>query len=175
MPTAEALLAEPDLDDAQTGQGTPDLSAAAAQPEVPVSTGTPLPEIRPATEQIATYEALMAKRRRRDKVIVPTVNEDGETVELVVKLEAIDGPAFDKLSDTYPPTTEQLSKGALFNGKKFIPALLEACVTEPRLTMAQWTALRENPNWAGGEFSHLFNAAWRLCNGGLDVNFTVTG
>lgn len=173
MPAAETVTrpTDPPVDPPDHREPDPSVPGAVEAAEPPAQTPV---AITPATVQAATFEALMAKARRRDEVIVHTVNDDGEAVELKVVLQALDGPAFDKLTDAYPPTSEQAQKGALVNGKRFTPALLAACAVSPVLTMAQWTQLQENPNWAGGEINHLFNAAWRLCNGGLDVTFTVT-
>lgn len=171
-------MSTPALEDPNVAAAEPAASAidpadlvyppTASQPPVAA------PEIRPETVVAATFEAMTAKPRRTDSVDLHTVDGDGKPIVMKVSYAAIDGPTFDKISDTHPPTAEQARKGAQW-GVSFSSALLEAVVTEPKLSYAQWEMLRKNPNWSGGEFGHLFNTALRVCSGGLDVSFTASG
>lgn len=131
--------------------------------------------VHPETVVAATFEALMAKPRRKDEVEIPTQDSEGRPVKLRLKLEAISSKEFDNLQDSHPPTTKERDRGAIYNVDTFGPALLERVVVEPKLGYEQWRELWAHPDWSGGELGGVFNRALRLCQGGLDVPFTGLG
>lgn len=160
---------------------TPDVSAApAAQPETveatppPAAPAPPL-EVRPETVVAATFEALKAKPRRKDEVLVPSVDETGRPVKLKLKLVAISSQEYDALVDAHPPTPKQRDQGAIYNADTFGPALLERVVVDPKIDYEGWRELWVHPDWSGGELGGVFNTALRICQGGLGVPFTGLG
>lgn len=179
-------------DDYDDHPDAPRAPVAAAPPVAPVPPSPPaaaptpssaeqgvahqhLPQVQPATIIAATWESLQAKHARRTTVNVPSVGPDGEQILLEVKMIAINNVAYDRILDAYPPSRDDQAKGAIWDRKKFPPALLAEVVTSPKLTVEQWLQLSTDDNWSGGEFGDLFAYANRLCQGGLDVPFTGRG
>lgn len=156
---------------AQEGTETPPAAPSVPEPGV----APQLPQIAPATIVAASWEALSGKAKRRDKALVTTQDPEGRTVQLEVLFEALGGPEYDKLIDTYPAKPAQQAKGYAYNPDTFPAALLEQTVTQPKLTRDQWASLQKNPNWANGEFGDLFNVAMRTCVAGLNIPFTGLG
>lgn len=158
---------------------TPTVDAA-----TPVSEQPTPPQKTPAVEQpavlsetvrSATFEALLAKPRRRDEVLLPSVAGDGQPIKLRLKLEAISAVEYDQLVDAHPAKAKDRERGSVFDINTFGPALLERVVVDPKLTYEQWRELWNSPDWAGGEIGALYGRATRLCQGGLDVPFTESG
>lgn len=167
MPTATDLTAATtDSEQDETGRAVPPVVSSAQTSPITITR---------ETEEIATFEALKRKHRRTDQITVHSVDEDGAEHDYLIRMEALDGPTFDALVEKHPAKPEQQRLGALYNGKTLTPALIAACVYEPKLSLAQWKELAEDPNWSGGEIGDIFNTCWRLCNAGLDVSFIATG
>lgn len=190
MPTMNEPVAA-DVDDDEHPDA-PQAPAVAASPLAQVSPPPPaaapatapseqgighkhLPQVHPETVLAATWEGLINKQARRTTVKVPSVDGNGDEVILEMKMVAISNPAYDALLDKYAPSRDDQAKGAIWDRKKFPPALLEAVVTSPKLTYEQWMELSTSDNWSGGEFGDLFAYANRICQGGLDVPFTGRG
>lgn len=114
----------------------------------------------------ATLEMLRSKRRRRKDL---EIELDGEKVTLV--FEAISSHDMDALVAAHPPTKDQQLQGIGFNPETFNPALIAACLVEPKVTPEEFLEIWQSDAWSQGELSTLFNTAWQLTMEGLDVPF----
>lgn len=121
-----------------------------------------------------TFKDLLAKKRRTDVVKIPTFDADGQPTELVIKIRAIGGVDYDELMAAHKPTNEQRAENAIFNITTFMPALLSACTTEPRLSYAEAQELYNSDEWSGGELTSWFIACQRICQGGTDIPFSAS-
>ena len=122
----------------------------------------------------ATFDQLMKKKRRTAEFTIPSVGDDGETVDLVMRYRAIGSSEYDRLIAAHPPTKEQQKNGAIYNSDEFAPALISAVSSEPKLTVEQAATLFRSDEWSSGEAGSLFINALRLQNAGLDIPFTGT-
>ena len=131
--------------------------------------------IKEARRRPATLEELTGKKRRETDVVVASVDEDGEDVQLVLRYRAISDKEFDELMATCPPTPKQRADGMNYDPKTFGPVLVAAVCIEPKMTVEQAKALLDNPNWSTGEVATLTGMAMALCQTGAGVPFTVRG
>lgn len=122
---------------------------------------------------VATFAMLQRKPRRTVTFSVNTVDEDGTEVAVRMRLRAISQTDFDDLVEANPPTAKQRQRGASYNIDTFAPALVAACSVEPKLTVEQAKALKDSPDWSGGEFGDIYGRAMGVCNAGLDVPFNA--
>lgn len=170
-PIPEAPAPAPDehlIGEIEKPKATSDAPSPAAE-----APREPKPETVALVEPVVpTFEMMMRKPVRRDEVDFMLPQENSDPVPVKVKLEAIDGPAYDALQAKYPPNAMQRARGNSYDPDKFGPALLERVVKSPSFTMEQWTALWSNPRWSGGELASLFWSANNLCLKGLDVPFS---
>ena len=120
----------------------------------------------------ATLDDLFKKKRREAVLTLPTTDDAGNLIELTLRFQAIGSVEYDDLVAKHKPTPQQAKEGAVYNVDTFAPALISAVSLEPRLSVADATAIYTNPDWSGGEVSGLFVGALRLCNSMLDVPFT---
>lgn len=132
-------------------------------------------EAKAAADKPVTFSDLLGKRRRTDKVVIPTINADGEPTEFVIRLQALGGTDYDELLAKHKPTNEQKDKGMIFNPDTFMPALIAACTTTPAMSYSEAAMLYNSEEWSGGEISSWFLACQRVNNGGVDIPFTVSG
>lgn len=123
----------------------------------------------------ASFDDLMKKKRRSSEFVIPTVGDDNERVELVMRYRAIGSSEYDQMVSAHPPTTAQKKDGHVYNPDTFAPALVAAVSFEPKLTREQAQALLTSAEWSGGEVMAIFMNAMRLQNAGLDVPFTDAG
>jgi hypothetical protein len=123
----------------------------------------------------ADWDELLAKSVRSLDYKLLLKQPDGEEKERWIHLEALGGPDYDALVDKHPPTQKQREQGEVFNRDTFMPALIAACATKPKLSVEQLKQLRESKAWSPGEFGGMFLACQRICNATTDVSFTVTG
>lgn len=133
------------------------------------------PKPRVLGKRPATLKDLKAKKAREDLVTLSITGDDGEPIEVTVRMKALSSRAYDALESQFPPTKEQREKGQVFNIDLFAPALIAASSVEPKLTVEDATELYDSEEWASGEIGGLFFAAQKLCNAGLDASFTVAG
>lgn len=123
----------------------------------------------------ATVGDLLKKKPRRTTVTIPSVDDDGKTIELQLLFQAISSRDYDDLISKHRPTSEQKKEGAAYNVDTFAPALISAVAIEPAISLDEAKAIYDSDEWSGGEIGGLFLEALRLCNAGLDVPFTVAG
>lgn len=147
--------------------------AAVEAPSVRVEEAAAAAQAKPATTP-TTFKSLMAKRRRRDVLKIPTWDENGEPTELVIKLQAIGGVEYDDLISHHRPTTQQKNDGAIYNIDTFAPALVSATTIDPALTYQEAMQLWNSDEWSGGELSAWFGACLRINNGGVDLPFSAS-
>lgn len=121
--------------------------------------------------QTANFAALRKKKIRTSEVVVPTVDDAGDPIELVLKFRALSTTVYDDLVATYPPNKVQKERGDQWDINVFAPALIAACSLEPRLSFEEAKELYDSDEWSGGEISSLFFGCQRLCNAGVDVPF----
>lgn len=167
-------MSQPDAIDAATQRAAaPPAQPTVPQPSPEATSPAPgdLPRVYPETEVAATFEAMRRKRRRTDKVKIPTTDDAGNEVTLVVTLQSISSPAYDELLDKNPPSKEGRGRGELYNASTFIPSLIAACSLAPKLSYDQVRELIDSEEWSAGEMGSIFGAAWRLCQAGVDVPF----
>lgn len=119
----------------------------------------------------ATFDQLRKKKSRTDDVKLTIQGDDGESVDMIIRIKAIGSTAYDEMISGCPPTRDQNERGATFNMDQFAPALISACALEPPLTYEQAVELYTSDEWASGEIGQLFFACQRVCNSGLDVPF----
>lgn len=123
----------------------------------------------------ASVEDLFKKRRRETTVVIQTLDESDESVELELRFRAISSREYDALVAKFPPTHKQKEDGAAYDVDRFAPALISAVSLDPKLSVEDATQIYNSEEWSGGEVGGLFLEALRLCNAGLDVPFTVRG
>lgn len=150
-------------------------SETAAVPAVTIPGPLESAAAAPTARHTASYGDLLAKKRRRGEVTITTKDDNGDDMQLVVKLQAMSSKAYDDLVAKCPPTTAQRTAGAPYNTDSFVPGLLAACMVDPVVTLEQATELYTSPEWSSGEIGDLFYTAQRVCNAGLDVPFIVSG
>lgn len=121
----------------------------------------------------ATVADLLNKPARTKELVLKV--QDGNKVnEVVLKLKALGSQAYDDLLADNPPTAEQKKEGNTYNPDAFAPALIAACLVEPKLSAEEATALWSSPEWSRGEVTELFMACIEVCSKGLDVPFIGT-
>jgi hypothetical protein len=146
----------------------------------PESPEEPLVDVKDAEKAASnghkktSFKDLLAKRRRTDVVKIPSVDEDGKPTTLEIKIRAIGGVDYDELLSAHKPTNEQKAQGAIFNGPTFIPALISACTTDPKLSYSEAQELYNSDEWSGGEISAWFIACQRVNNGDIDIPFNAS-
>jgi hypothetical protein len=135
---------------------------------------------RSERRRVATLADLTTKKRPRTSEAVLTMkDEDGEVTELVIKLVAITGKEYDALVAEFPPTRKQRDRAfatgqtVSFDIDSFAPELISRCAAEPKIPLD--TAKEIWETWSGGESGGLYMECQRLCQGGLDIPFTVAG
>lgn len=128
-----------------------------------------------SSPQVATFEELFAKPRRKMSFSVTLADADGNPITRTMVYQAISAPEYDELVAKNQPTAKQREDGAQTNIDTFAPALISAVALEPTLTYEQAELLYKCPDWAGGEISTLYFSAQRICNSGLDVPFNDHG
>lgn len=124
---------------------------------------------------VATLDDLLSKPRRTRSLDLQVPGPEGEARNLRVVAEALSGDDFDDLVAKYPPTKEQREKGFGWNPDEFLPRLIAATLTEPRLNVEQAKELWSSPNWSVGELSSLVAFCQRVNQESLGVPFTETG
>lgn len=123
-------------------------------------------------QRTATFDDLIGKKPRTVTKKISTVDENGESVQLVVTLQAMPPAEYDKLLSDHPPTATQKANGEVFNADTFPPALIAASMIEPALTIEQATDLWNSPRWSRGELADIFSSAAGVNNEGFSVTFT---
>lgn len=121
----------------------------------------------------ATVADLLNKPART-KDLVLKIQAEGKVNEVVLKLKALGSQAYDDLLASNPPTAEQKKDGNTYNPDAFAPALIAACLVEPKLSEEEAATLWTSPEWSRGEVTELFLACIEVCSKGLDVPFTGT-
>lgn len=80
----------------------------------------------------------------------------------VLTISTLSADMYEALLGEHPPTEESRAKGAQWDAKTFVPALLAACigVDDPDpMTIDDWAEFASTPNKAAvGELNALFNA-----------------
>jgi hypothetical protein len=125
--------------------------------------------------QYATIEQLLKKPVRVKTIELSIPGDDGEPQKVSVKLKAIGSSAYDDLLGKYPPTPKQKKDGATYNPDTFAPALVAACLTEPRMDLEDVQNIWTSDEWSRGELTELFIAAVQINQAGLDIPFTDNG
>lgn len=128
--------------------------------------------IKEARRRPATLSELMSKKRRTKEVTISSIDEDGYELELLIKFQALSPKEFDDLIAAYPPTPKQKTDGMSYNPDTFGPALVAACALEPKMTVAEVTAIIDSGTWSPGEVNTLTGGAMSLCQTGAHVPFT---
>jgi hypothetical protein len=139
--------------------------------------------IDPATEKViaearrrpATFGDLVKKKRRESDVVIASVDDAGNDLELVLRFRALSPKEFDDLVAQYPPNTKQKAEGMAYNPDTFGPALVAAVSLEPKLTVGEVTELIDSGVWSPGEVNTLTGSAMQVCQTGAGVPFTARG
>ncbi len=84
---------------------------------------------------------------------------------------ALSSHELDELQAKYPPTSDQRVKGMAFDPEKFNPALVAACLSEPKMTVEEVQEMWMSPDWSLGELQFLYTTAQDLCTEGLNIPF----
>jgi hypothetical protein len=124
-------------------------------------------------EREATFDLLIKKQQRQQRVKVWTTSDSGEPLALIVTMRAISAQAYDALLSAHPPNHEQRKNGNQLNVNTFAPALIAACCVTPKMTEEQANELWGSEGWASGEAMGLYLAAMGLCQAGIDVPFNA--
>ena len=120
----------------------------------------------------ATIDQLLKKPQRVRTIPLTIPGDDGAPVKVNVRLRAIGSQAYDDLISKHPPTPKQKRDGATYNPDTFAPALVAACMTEPKIDLEDAQALWESEDWSRGELTELFLASVQINQAGLDIPFT---
>jgi hypothetical protein len=123
----------------------------------------------------ATFADLVKKKRREAEVVIATVGDDNESLELVLRYRALSAKEFDDLVAKYPPSDKQKREGLNYNPDTLGPALVSAVCIDPLLTYDEAKQLIESPDWSAGEAATLTGEALRVCQTAAGVPFTVSG
>jgi len=125
----------------------------------------------PVASGVATADQLLGKKARTGDI--PVVLADG--TQVVIKVKAIGQADYDAMLAAHPPTAAQKKDDGTFDIDTFGPALVSACAVDPKLSVAQATAIWTSPDWSRGELTHLFTGVIAVNNARLDVPFSATG
>ena len=134
-----------------------------------------MPPRRRQAEEVVTAEKLLGKSLRVRKLQLPVTDDNGEASNLDIKIKALSSDAYDSLLALHPPTDKQKKEGDNFNTDTFAPALIQAVVIAPALTLEQADALWHSDTWSTGELRDLFMNCVSICQAGLDVSFGFAG
>ena len=112
-------------------------------------------------------ELLLAKKQPRTRTAqIVVVDDMGEAHQVTFTFKAMSSWEWDRLVGQHPPTKDEREAGQTWNAKTMPAALIAKCLVSPTLTLQQVEAMYEDPAWAPGELTQLFNAAWRANFGG---------
>jgi hypothetical protein len=122
--------------------------------------------VRVTPDDPAAQEALWAAREQLEGLRAQAAKDD---VVVTLRFRSIGRHAYDDLIRQHPPTPDQQDEakeagGTLnFNPETFPPAVVAACLEEPRLSVDEVTEMWESAEWNQAELAELFSAA-------VDVN-----
>lgn len=147
-----------------------------ATEEVPVELEAESPPATPLPP--ATLDELRKKKKPRSEAVTVTLDQESSPTTVVMRFQAIGSKRWETLLADHPPTdaqqrehlAEQEKVGIPLQARRrlqwnvdtFPPALIAACIVEPKLTVAQAEELWESEAWNAGELDAIFSAAVRV-------------
>lgn len=114
------------------------------------------------------YEALKALVVEKEEDLAKAEDEWVANLAHFV-FEGLGRRKFEALTVEHPPTREQRDRAkavggfASWNPDEFAPALISACLVEPKLSTAEVRELWDHPAWNQAELGELFEAAIFVC------------
>lgn len=172
-PTSPAV--QPPQTETVTPVNGDSYARANTPPAVQPNRETRRAEAKAARKKAPSFEQMRAKKPRTGDIQITLDDEDGRPEEFTVKIQALGSKAYDRLIAAHPPTNKQRDRQEIYNIDTFAPALISACLIDPKLTVEEVTELYDSDEWAPGEIGNLFFSCQRLCNMGIDVSFNGAG
>lgn len=130
-----------------------------------------LGDLNRSTELAAEYDDLKAQVEAKSQALL----ENGDVIRFW--FESIGSQAYDDLIGEHQPTDEQIDKarkeGSLkpsWNEDTFMPALVAATCSEPKITADEFLALQKTKGWSTADVNQLMNTALMVNIGRTQVD-----